>query len=500
MHRDRASAASAAEIQPFVVMDVLRAPTRSRRQARRVIHMEIGEPDFTARAAGGGGGRRALRDGRSAYTATLGLPRCARRLAAHYRDCFSEEYSIRPDRDHFRCLGRLAADARALYVESGRRNRWCPIRLSGLPPHGARFEGTRPRRSGFAPATDFQPTLDMVRRRGARRTRGLLLGSPSEPDRHSDLAGRSWRRSRASSHARRRADRRRDLPGPGRTAGQPTTALGLPGEVVVVNSFSKYFCMTGWRLGWVGAASEADAAGIRETGAAPVSSRAPTACAARRAGLFCAGQPEGLRRRGAREFQRRRDFFLPALERAGPEGAGAARRRRSTSTPRCPGDGKRFALICSSAKASRRRRASTSARTERSATCASPTRGTWRTSRRPPNAARFCARRSGRAGRQADAALRSCFEQLLQARALGEHLEGVAGVRLVEGAGVHLQRGLGLAEAAQVFAQDLRADLMLTCGSSSALSPPCPTSFSGWNFGITCIRPLAPMLLSATGL
>ena len=87
------------------------------------------------------------------------------------------------------------------------------------------------------------------------------------------------------------------------------------------------------------------------------------------------------------EFQRRRDFLVPALERAGlavparPSGAfyvyAAVPRRR---------DAKRFALICWSAKASRRRRASISARTKRSATCASPTRAGWRTSKRPPSA------------------------------------------------------------------------------------------------------------------
>jgi aspartate/methionine/tyrosine aminotransferase len=95
--------------------------------------------------------------------------------------------------------------------------------------------------------------------------------------------------------------------------GEPWTALGLPGEVVVINSFSKYFCMTGWRLGWVvlpqGAVREFEKLAQHLFISAP--------SAAQHAAL-AAFQPESIaileERRS--EFARRRDFFLPELRKA----------------------------------------------------------------------------------------------------------------------------------------------------------------------------------------
>src|SRR5581483_10896706 len=99
---------------------------------------------------------------------------------------------------------------------------------------------------------------------------------------------------------------------------------------------------------------------------------------------------------------------------------------------------------CSSARRSRRRRGWISARTQPGASCASPTRGASASSRRPP--------------RKSSALLLRLLPEDLEARLLGEHLARVLRGRLVERAGVHLQRGLGVAEAPLVLAQDLRAD------------------------------------------
>jgi aspartate/methionine/tyrosine aminotransferase len=98
----------------------------------------------------------------------------------------------------------------------------------------------------------------------------------------------------------------------------PATALGLPGEVVVINSFSKYFCMTGWRLGWVVLPLSKNNARVRdfEKLAQHLFICAPSI--AQHAALACFG-PGSLRLLEQRrlEFARRRDFLVPALERAG---------------------------------------------------------------------------------------------------------------------------------------------------------------------------------------
>src|SRR5687767_6540886 len=79
------TARRAAEIEPFEVMDVLSRAHALERAGRRVVHMEIGEPDFTAPTPVVEAGVRALREGRTAYTATLGLPELREAIASHYR-------------------------------------------------------------------------------------------------------------------------------------------------------------------------------------------------------------------------------------------------------------------------------------------------------------------------------------------------------------------------------------------------------------------------------
>src|SRR5213593_1069746 len=85
----RLTARRAAEIQPFVVMDVLARAHALEAAGRRVIHMEIGEPDFTAAPQVVEAAVRALREGRSAYTAALGLPALRQAIAEHYQSCFA---------------------------------------------------------------------------------------------------------------------------------------------------------------------------------------------------------------------------------------------------------------------------------------------------------------------------------------------------------------------------------------------------------------------------
>ena len=331
-----------AEIQPFVVMDVLARAHRLEAAGRRVIHMEIGEPDFTAAPQVVEAAVRALRGGRSAYTATLGLPALREAIAAHYGSCFARK--ITPDRIAITAgaSGGLLL-ALALYVDPGDEILVPDPGYPGYRHMVRAFEGAaRPLR--VTPATNFQPTLEMLRAAWGRRTRGLLLGSPSNP------TGTRISRLELEKIARFVAERGGVLivdeiyqglvygekPGGERAS----TALDLPGEVVVVNSFSKYFCMTGWRLGWVVLPQRR----MREFEklAQHLFICAPTI--AQHAALACF-LPSTLKILEQRriEFQRRRDFLVPALERAGlsvpahPSGAFYV-------YAGCPYDGKRFAF------------------------------------------------------------------------------------------------------------------------------------------------------------
>jgi aspartate/methionine/tyrosine aminotransferase len=162
-------------------------------------------------------------------------------------------------------------------------------------------------------ATDFQPTLDMVRRAWGPRTKGLLLGSPSNPT--GTLISQSELKAIAGFIAERRGVLMVDEIYQGLVYGmEPWTAHGLPGEVVLINSFSKYFCMTGWRLGWV-VLPESALRGFEKL-AQHLFISAPSAAQHAAESAFSSESLSILENR-RNEFARRRDFLVPALKKAG---------------------------------------------------------------------------------------------------------------------------------------------------------------------------------------
>jgi len=309
------AARRAAEIQPFVVMDVLARAHQLEAAGRRVVHMEIGEPDFTATPQVVEAAVRALRDGRTAYTATLGLPALREAIAEHYRNCFGIQTSDSRIAITSGASGGLLLTL-ALYVNPGDEILVPDPGYPGYRHMVRAFEG-RARALKVSPASNFQPTLAMVRAAWGRRTRGLLLGSPSNPT--GTVISRPELEKIARFVAQRRGVLIVDEIYQGLVyGGNPATAIDLPGEVVIVNSFSKYFCMTGWRLGWVVLPHVKGNARTREFEklAQHLFISAPTV--AQHAAVDCF-LPESIHILEQRrtEFQRRRDFLLPVIKGAG---------------------------------------------------------------------------------------------------------------------------------------------------------------------------------------
>jgi aspartate/methionine/tyrosine aminotransferase len=305
------TARRAAEIEPFEVMDVLSRAQALERAGRRVVHMEIGEPDFTAPAPVVEAGVKALRDGRTAYTATLGLDSLRSAIAGHYRSRFGCEIPASRIAITSGASGGLLC-VTALYVDAGDEILVPDPGYPGYRHFVRAFEGVAKTLPVFA-ATDFQPTLEMVRKAWGARTKGLLLGSPSNPT--GTLITKQELQKIASFIAERGGVLMIDEIYQGLVYGmEPWTAHGLPGEVVLINSFSKYFCMTGWRLGWV-VLPESALRGFEKL-AQHLFISAPAAAQHAAESAF---SPESLsileKRRD--EFARRRDFLVPALKKAG---------------------------------------------------------------------------------------------------------------------------------------------------------------------------------------
>ncbi len=257
-------------------MDVLARAHALEAAGRRVVHMEIGEPDFTAPPPVVEAGVRALRDGLTAYTATLGLPALREAIAAHYQRRFLQK--IEPSRIAVTCgaSGGLLCVA-ALYVNPGDEILVPDPGYPGYRHFVRAFEGVA-RALPVSAKENFQPTLaTFIAERGGvlmvdEIYQGLVYGV------------------------------------------EPVTALGLEGDVVIVNSFSKYFCMTGWRLGWVVLPPHA-VRGFEKLGQHLFIS-APSAAQHAAVAAFSSDSLKILEER-RNEFARRRDFLLPALRSAG---------------------------------------------------------------------------------------------------------------------------------------------------------------------------------------
>jgi aspartate/methionine/tyrosine aminotransferase len=305
------TARRADEIEPFEVMDVLSRAHALEAAGRRVVHMEIGEPDFTAPAPVVEAGVRAIRDGKTAYTAALGLPLLREAIAAHYQTRFSKKISPERIAVTAGASGGLLTAA-ALYVDAGDEVLVPDPGYPGYRHFVRAFEGVA-KSLPVSGKENFQPTLDMVRAAWGPKTKGLLLGSPSNPT--GTLIDPGELRRIAEFIAGRGGVLLVDEIYQGLVYGsEPCTAAGLPGEVVLINSFSKYFCMTGWRLGWV--VLPAGAVRGFEKLAQHLFISAPSAAQHAAVAAFLPESISVLEDR-RREFARRRDFLLPALRRSG---------------------------------------------------------------------------------------------------------------------------------------------------------------------------------------
>lgn len=310
-----------AQIQPFEVMEVMSRAHALEAAGRRVVHLEIGEPDFTAPQPVVEAAARALRDGLTAYTPALGIGPL-REAIAHFH---AQRLGVCPEAD---CIAVTAGAsgalllALALYVDPGDEILVPDPGYPGYRHFVRAFEGVaRPLPVGTA--TQFQPDCTMVQAAWGPRTRGLLLGSPSNPT--GTLMPAAELRRIAEFVAAQAGVLIVDETYQGLVYGRaPSSAAALPGEVVAIGSFSKYFCMTGWRLGWCALPKER----VREMEKLAQHFFICPSAIAQHAAL-AAFQPESLRilEHHRAQFERRRDLLLPALERAGlgvpvaPQGA-----------------------------------------------------------------------------------------------------------------------------------------------------------------------------------
>jgi len=314
-------AARVEAIEPFRVMEMVKAAAAMAREGIDVVSMSVGEPDFTAPEVVARAAVEAIGKGSTQYTESLGLPALRSAISAWYAGAHG--LAIDPRRIVVTAgasAGLLLACA-ALVAEGDEV--LMPDPCYPCNRHFVSAFGGRPVLLPSGPEERYQLSAAQVAAAWHGRTRGVIVASPSNP-----------------TGTAMTPEQTRDLLGAVRARGgfaivdeiyqglsygdKPVSALSFGEDVITVNSFSKYFSMTGWRLGWL-VLPEALVPAVEKL-AQNLFICAPTV--AQHAALACFA-PEAIAIFEERrlEFQRRRDFLVPALRELGfgipvmPDGA-----------------------------------------------------------------------------------------------------------------------------------------------------------------------------------
>jgi len=236
------------DIQPFHVMELLRRARELEAAGRDIIHMEVGEPDFNTPPPILEAATRFLATGNVHYTSGLGLTALREAIAGFYRDRFGVD--LAPERVIV-TPGASGALMLALAATTDPGDRWLmPDPTYPSNRHLVRaFEGTVvPLPAG--PDQAYQPTAAQVDAAWETHTRGLMVASPSNPT--GTLIAPEELVGLAQVVRQRGGVFIVDEIYQGLTYGvEASTALQHLDDAFVINSFSKYFGMTGWRLGWL---------------------------------------------------------------------------------------------------------------------------------------------------------------------------------------------------------------------------------------------------------
>src|SRR3984893_11919457 len=251
--RERASglltASGRSNVPPFMVMDVMAAAARIEAAGGHVIHMEVGQPAASASKTAISAAHAALDGGRIDYTSALGVPSLRERIARHYREAYG-----------------CAVDAKRIVVTTGSSGAFILGFLAMFEP-GDRVAVTVP---GYPPyrhiltALGCEPVLietsnetrhaltgeALLAAHRRKPLKGVLVGSPANPT-GTMMAREALTGLIAAAEGAGIRFISDEIYHGLDYAFPAVTAAELSPHALVINSFSKYFCMTGWRVGWM---------------------------------------------------------------------------------------------------------------------------------------------------------------------------------------------------------------------------------------------------------
>jgi aspartate/methionine/tyrosine aminotransferase len=239
------------DVEPFHAMDVLAEATRRRQAGHSVISLAVGQPSHPAPEAALQAARVALSHGRIGYTDALGRLALKRALAEHYR-C---RHGLEIDPGRIAITTGSSAGFNLAFLTLFDPGDCVAIARPGYPAYRNILAalGLEVVEVPVAAETHFTLTpesLEAVQARTGKRLKGVLLASPANPT--GTVTDRLGLRALADYCSVKSIAFISDEIYHGLTfVGEETSALEITDEAIVINSFSKYYCMTGWRVGWM---------------------------------------------------------------------------------------------------------------------------------------------------------------------------------------------------------------------------------------------------------
>ncbi len=230
------------DVAPFIVMDVMEAARQEEAKGRNIIHMEVGQPATGAPLGAVTALKLAMDAGPLGYTVALGLPALRARIARLYLDWYG--VTLSPERVVVTAgssagfllsfISLFETGAKVAVGDPGYPSYRNILKSLGLTP--VRLETTL--ESRFQPRPEDIENID-----------GLLVASPANPT--GTMLGKPALAALIKRCAAQGVSFVSDEIYHGVGAGKPVSALEISDDVYVINSFSKYFSMTGWRVGWM---------------------------------------------------------------------------------------------------------------------------------------------------------------------------------------------------------------------------------------------------------
>lgn len=310
----RLIAQRANDISPFYVMDILAKAKKLESQGNDIIHMEVGEPDFATPQPIVDAGIAALKSGKTHYTPALGLPELRQAIA----DWYQQHYQVHISAN--RIVITPGASGALLLVMGALLEQGKNVLLAdpGYPcnRHFARFVEGKSKAVNVDVSSNYQLTATHIAQYWDQQTAMALVASPSNPT--GTVLSKQQLQELADAVNARNGHLVVDEIYHGLTYDNfdAPTVLSVDQNAFVINSFSKYFGMTGWRSGWLVVPDDYES--VMDRLAQNLFLAAPTVSQHAALAAFNSSTLEILEQR-RQEFEHRRNGLIPAITELGFE-------------------------------------------------------------------------------------------------------------------------------------------------------------------------------------